>query len=352
MQVNSNITLNSYEGMNQVPTPLPTTMPPATVPAGQSSASTPPATMDKPLVQPEQYQAQLENKKALDMFGQSTVINIGMGGRCPKSPVVDPAKVNTPTVTTPATSTPAPANPLTNPATTSMASEKFLESFSKMLDGFLASVSKMLDTFMTKMTDMIQKSNTPAPTPAATTPAPATPTAPPAPVATSPAPSTTPSVVSTPSTNTATVAPAAPRDLKPWEVKANEYLKTDDKGMVAESDMQEAIVKFQLYQKSDIAEQVVSAALEKAKASTQNRQSALKTALKDTVLSGAITQGEADYVYSISFRASQFDSEMDKISTAKSTGGLSAVNAIQVGAVNLTMIREGSLKLDPLSVAN
>jgi hypothetical protein len=271
-----------------------------------------------------------------------------MGGICPKSPKVDPAKVNTPAATTPATS--APANPLTNPATTSMASEKFLESFSKMLDGFLASVSKMLDTFMTKMTDMIQKGNTPAPTPAATTSVPATPTPPAAPVATSPAPS--PSVVSTPSTNTATVAPAVPRDLKPWEVKANEYLKTDEKGMVAESDMQEAIVKFQLYQKSDVAERVVSAELEKAKASTQNRQSALKTALKNTVASGAITQPEADYVYSISFRASQFDAEMDKISTAKSTGGLSATNAIQLGAVNLTMIREGSLKLDSFSVAN
>ena len=206
-----------------------------------------------------------------------------------------------------------------------------------MLDGFLSRVSKMLDTFMTKMNDLIQKGNAPATTQPATTSA--------APVISS-------SSSSTPASNTATVAPPASRDIKPWEVKANEYLKTDEKGMVSESDVQEAVVRYQLYQKSDVAEQVVSAELEKAKASTQNRQSALKTALKNTVTAGAITQSEADYVYAISFRASQFDSEMDKISTAKATGGLSANNAIQLGAVNLTMIRAGDLKLDPRSIDN
>lgn len=316
MQVNSNITFNAYDSVAGAPPAVPVPLSPP--PLAQS-----PATEEKALTNTGQYQAQLDskldNKKALDTVCQNTTINIGVNPGLPNSSTVSVA------------SSPLPASPVSSAATGNTtgisASDKFLESFSKMLEGFLTSMNKMLDTFLNKISDLVGKTPAQAATPASST-------------ASSP-------VNSGASSGTASMPSRA---LKTWEQKASEYIKGDDKGMVAESDLQEAIVKFQIYQKTEQGEAVFISELEKAKATTTNRQSALKTALKNTIASGAISQAEADFVYSISFKASQFDSEVDKISTAKSTGGLSAQNAIQLGAVNLTMIQAGDTKPEARSI--
>jgi len=313
MQVNSNVTFNAYEGGASAPKVIP--VPINLTPLAQSTVPE-----DKSLATNSQYQAQLDTKldtkKALDTVSQNTIINIGLGAGTP-------APVNTSITNSPLPISPAPVS-----VTGSSVSDKFLESFSKMLEGFLASMNKLLDTFLNKMTDILAKSPSQG-----TTPASGTTTSP-----TSPATTPTPT------------SPTPIRNLKTWEQKASEYIKGDEKGMISESDLQEAVVKFQIYQKTEKGEKVFIEELEKAKATTTNRQTALKTALKNTIAAGAITQAEADFVYSISFKASQFDAELDKISTAKATGGLSTQNAIQLGAVNLTMIQAGESKLESRSI--
>lgn len=316
MQVNSNVTFNAYEGLSGKPPVVP-------APLSSSTPAQTHAPEEKTLTSTGQYQAQLDskldNKKALDTVCQNTTINIGVGQGLPNATTGSVANSPLPLV---------PNASLTPGAATGIsASDKFLESFSKMLEGFLANMNKMLDTFLNKISDLVGR--TPA---QATTPSPST--------------ASSPSNL-TPSSGT---TPTPSRDLKTWEQKASEYLKGDEKGMVAESDLQEAIVKFQIYQKTGQGEAVFISELEKAKVSTTNRQSALKTALKNTVASRAISQAEADFVYSLSFKVSQFDSEVDKISTAKSTGGLSALNAIQLGAVNLSMVQAGETKPEARSI--
>lgn len=312
MQVNSNVSFNAYEGVSNLPQPAQAPVPATTIPINTASV-----TAEQPKVAAEQYQAQLDTKKALETVSQNTIINIGIGsGLTPPATTQGGIK-----------NSPLPVSATDGAATGNSVSDKFLESFSKMLEGFLANMNKLLDSFLSKMTDLAGKNpntGTGTTTPTTNTPSTSTPTG---------GTSTTPT-----------------RTMKTWEQKAAEYIKGDDKGMVAESDLQEAVVKYQIYQKSEQSEQVFISELEKSKATTTNRQSALKTALKNSVAAGAITQAEADFVYSISFKASQFDSELDKISTAKSTGGLSSQNAIQLGAVNLSMIKDGSSKLDSRSI--
>ncbi len=321
MQVNSSVIINSYEGIAS------NIGGNTAIPQGQIASL---ASDEQILVSSnkasnvDQYQAELERqvgtRNALanvnDGSSQRTIINIGLGG---------PASLtgSSPS-TTDVNNSPLPIDPSTSSSTESSVSDKFLESFSKMLEGFLTNMTKLLDSFLSKIGNGSGNTNTSQAT-------------------------QTGNSGSTPSTTTGS-STSPSRAMKTWEQKASEYLKGDEKGMVAESDLQEAVVKYQIYQKSDQGEAIFMQEMEKAKAATTNRQSALKTALKNTVEAGAITQAEADYVYSISFKASQFDSVVDKISTAKSTGGLSAMNAIQLGGVNLSMIRGGETQVDEMNI--
>ncbi len=189
-----------------------------------------------------------------------------------------------------------------------------------MLDGFLKDMKEMINQSLTDITNIVKEglSSIFGGTPGTTKP----------PVQDTP-------VVPDKPVNT-------PNAL-PWNDKALEYLKPGSSGIVTEGELQEALVTFQVYQKSIPAQTMFRQEMEELKNSSSAVQSNIKSALSKVVEAGLISKEDANMIYSISHRAAQLDESVGAISNAKRDGALLS-DAIKIGGDNLAKINSGEME--------
>jgi hypothetical protein len=136
----------------------------------------------------------------------------------------------------------------------------------------------------------------------------------------------------------ATSTNTAPRQVESFSQRTAKNLGDVAKGSVNEQQMQEAVVMYQLYQKDEELETVFKSKLSEAKSQGKTGESAVKSALVETEKSGKIARWESDWVFSLSYRAAQFDSEVGNLVTASS---MKSPLAIQTAERNLLSIATG-----------
>jgi hypothetical protein len=118
-------------------------------------------------------------------------------------------------------------------------------------------------------------------------------------------------------------------------------------GHVNETDLQAAIVSYQLYQKSEDAEHYFLTRLEEEKSNNKSPSEALKIALVATQEAGKISKIEAEFVYSLSFRAAQIDENLEEISEAPhGTGTMDLGHAVKFAEINLAKVIQGRIIIE------
>jgi hypothetical protein len=142
-----------------------------------------------------------------------------------------------------------------------------------------------------------------------------------------------------PTTTTASTQ-ASPRQIESFTQRTAKNLGDLTKGSVNEEQMQEAVVMYQLYQKDEELETVFKAKLGEAKLQGKTGESAVKSALVETEKSGKIARWESDWVFSLSYRAAQFDSDIGILGTSTSSS-MKAPLAIQTAERTLLSIATG-----------
>ena len=132
------------------------------------------------------------------------------------------------------------------------------------------------------------------------------------------------------------------RPLESFSDHTAKNLSANLKSIVSEERMQEAVVMYQLYQKDEAAEGIFKTKLEEFKANGKDSETAIKAALIETEKAGKIARWESDWVFSLSYRAAQFDSKLDLMGSEKEVSGkISTMQAIQQAERNLVSIATG-----------
>lgn len=133
--------------------------------------------------------------------------------------------------------------------------------------------------------------------------------------------------------------------------KEKEVLKTDSKGKVSEIELRRGVVVYQLYQKdsklADSFQTLYNTAIQNKSTPTV----AVKTALNQLVKDGKLSKADANWVYSLSFRAAQFEGSQQALSTSTTgTHGLDRAAAIKIAEATLAGIQSGTVSVKPISV--
>jgi hypothetical protein len=118
-------------------------------------------------------------------------------------------------------------------------------------------------------------------------------------------------------------------------------------GHVNEADLQAAVVSYKLYQKSEDAEHYFLTRLEAEKGNNKSPSEALKAALIATQEAGKISKLEAEFVYSLSFRAAQIDENLEEVSEAPhGAGTMDLGHAVKSAEINLAKVIQGKIIID------
>ncbi len=119
-------------------------------------------------------------------------------------------------------------------------------------------------------------------------------------------------------------------------------------GHINEADLQAGVIAYQLYQKSEDAEQYFLSKLGEQDRSKMTPTQALKAALIATQEAGKISKLEAEFLYKLSHRASQLDQNHAEVSEAKHGAGTMDIgNAIKGAEIVLAHVIGGSIILEP-----
>ncbi|HMO17871.1 MAG TPA: hypothetical protein PKA63_06750 [Oligoflexia bacterium] len=117
-------------------------------------------------------------------------------------------------------------------------------------------------------------------------------------------------------------------------------------GVVSEADLQTAMIAYQLYQKDPALESLFLRGVDEAKSRGVSAVDANKISLKATESSsnGKLTKPDAEWVYRLTFRGAQLDSDHGALKEGSSGAGTLAVDqAIQIAEVTLAQIASGAL---------
>ncbi len=137
----------------------------------------------------------------------------------------------------------------------------------------------------------------------------------------------------------------------PFAEKEKQILKLDASGKVSEVELRRGVVLYQLYQKdpklADAFDMAYSSAMEVKGTPTSSIRAALMQLVKD----GKLSKADATWVYSLSFRAAQFEGSPNALSSStKGSHGLDRANAIQVAEATLAGIQSGSVAVRTISL--
>jgi hypothetical protein len=143
--------------------------------------------------------------------------------------------------------------------------------------------------------------------------------------------------------------PAMPRIMESFAQRVPGILGNHNGiGHVNEADLQAGIVAYQLYQKSEDAEQYFLQKLGELETGGMNKGEAIKAALIATQESSRISRNEAEFVYTLSHRTSQLDENHDEVSLAPhGAGTMDLGNALKMAEINLAKVIHGQIILEP-----
>ncbi|MFN8392090.1 MAG: hypothetical protein U0136_17495 [Bdellovibrionota bacterium] len=138
----------------------------------------------------------------------------------------------------------------------------------------------------------------------------------------------------------------------PFAEKERSVLKPDANHKVSEVELRRGIVVFQLYQKDAKLADEFQSAYETAKTAGQTSTNAVKTALLQLVDQKKLSKADANWVYSLSARAAQFEgSEAALSTTTTGSHGLEVGAAIQLAERTLAGIQSGAVAVKPLTIS-
>ena len=104
----------------------------------------------------------------------------------------------------------------------------------------------------------------------------------------------------------------------PFQEKIRQFLSPDANASISEARLQYGIMAFQLYQKSPSIEAAFQVAFAEATRDGLSTAEASKQALRTVRDDGMIEAWEADWAFSVSYRASQLDSSLNALSDTSS----------------------------------
>ncbi|HMO17870.1 MAG TPA: hypothetical protein PKA63_06755 [Oligoflexia bacterium] len=127
-----------------------------------------------------------------------------------------------------------------------------------------------------------------------------------------------------------------------FAVRVPKVIAKGSSGQINEADIQAGVASYQLYQKSEAAEQAFVSKREELISQGVDRAESIKKALIYTQEKNLISKKEADFVYSISFQAAQIDDDPNTVSIASQAGngtidyghGLKAAEIFLANVVN------------------
>ncbi len=134
-------------------------------------------------------------------------------------------------------------------------------------------------------------------------------------------------------------AGAAPESPLLFADKMKSVLKADSNGLVSETELRRGVVFFQLYQKSPTIADRFNELHTAARSEGLSPTAAVERALKKLVEEKKLEQGEANWVYSLSFKAASLSGK----SELSASGGVKLDVAIQFASATLAGIQSGAV---------
>jgi hypothetical protein len=141
----------------------------------------------------------------------------------------------------------------------------------------------------------------------------------------------------------------APRQMESFRERMPKILSSHASiGHINEVDLQAGIIAYQLYQKSEDAEQFFLKKLAEQDTGKMSQGEALKAALIATQESGKISKLEAEFLYTLSHRTSQLDENLHEVSESPhGAGTMDLGNAMKMAEIGLAKVIHGHIILEP-----
>jgi hypothetical protein len=142
--------------------------------------------------------------------------------------------------------------------------------------------------------------------------------------------------------------PETPRKMESFPERMPKILSAHAGiGHVNEVDLQAGVIAYQLYQKSEDAEKFFLSKLTEARGK-MGPSEALKSALIATQEAEKISKNEAEFLYTLSHRASQLDENHTEVSKSENGAGtMDLANAMKLAEITLASVIHGKIILEP-----
>ncbi|HMO16776.1 MAG TPA: hypothetical protein PKA63_02875 [Oligoflexia bacterium] len=128
-----------------------------------------------------------------------------------------------------------------------------------------------------------------------------------------------------------------------WGSKAESFLVPGSDGLVSESQVQEAIVKFKVSRFGEDVSRAFDAEIKRSRQESSGMQTILKRSLSNLVSSNKLSESDAISIYSVSHRASQLDDRTGAVSAVRRDGA-ELKDAIRISSENLKKIASGEIE--------
>ncbi len=202
------------------------------------------------------------------------------------------------------------------------------------LKPLVASIEKAVKTLSDLVTKLVEELKKPAETkPAETKPA-----------------ETKPAETKPAETKPTESGPLSPGTLS-FAEKEKTVLKADENGRVSETELRRGVAVYQLYQKDTKLGDTLEKYYEEATKAGDAPAESLKKALSRLVEEKKLEKWEANWVYSLSHRAAQFEGSQTALSTtSKAPSGMEKAAAIKIAEAALVGIQTGTVEVKPLTI--
>lgn len=193
----------------------------------------------------------------------------------------------------------------------------FMSSFKEMMQSYLGQIKDMVSSIIDAIKGLIPKPVTPQP-------------------------------VNPPASNPVNNLPETPRKMESFPDRMPKILSGHAGiGHVNEVDLQAGVIAYQLYQKSEDAEKFFLSKLTEERGKMGPAE-ALKSALIATQEAGKISKNEAEFLFTLSHRASQLDENHAEVSKSENGAGtMDLGNAIKTAEITLASVIHGKIILEP-----
>lgn len=113
-------------------------------------------------------------------------------------------------------------------------------------------------------------------------------------------------------------------------------------GKVSEAELQTALIANQLHHVGDSVELLFLSTFDTSRRSGFSISEANKLALRVVAQTGSIEKKDADWVYSLTYRAAQLDKDLNSMKESHSNKGVANIqDALSISEVNLVQINQG-----------